>query len=140
MVDTLGDILAVLVLAANIGDRDGAEWLLRLYRHRYPELRKLWVDGGYAGDFVARMREAYAIELEVVSKLAGQDGFVPLPRRWVVERTLAWLSRCRRLARDYERDPAHSESWVYVAEIHRLLKRLKPDPSVPKPYTRRKAG
>ena len=83
---------------------------------------------------------AYGSNIAVVSKPAGQAGFVPLPRRWVVERFFGWLMRCRRLARDYERDPAYSEAWIYWASIHRLLKHLAPDDSLPRPYQRHEAA
>jgi len=76
----------------------------------------------------------------VVSKPEEPAGFVVLPRRWVVERFLGWLAHGRRLARDYEREPAYSEAWGYPAETHRLLKHLAPDPSLPVPYQRREAA
>jgi hypothetical protein len=75
-----------------------------------------------------------------VKKPAGQGGFVPLPRRWIVERTFGWLMRSRRLVRDYERDPAYSEAWIYLSTIHRLLKALAPDASLPRPYQRRQVA
>lgn len=140
LVDTEGNLLAVLVLSAATTDRDAALLLLWLYRARYPELALLWVDGAYSGDLEDVMRAEYGIELVVVGKLAEQQGFVPLPRRWVVERSLGWVSQGRRLKLDYEREPAYSEAWVYVAELHRLLKHLAPDQSLPRPYQRRKAA
>jgi transposase len=139
VVDTLGCLLAVLVLAADVSDRDGAALLLALYRARYPQLVKLWGDSHYGGDLQAEVQADYGIELTVVSRPADQAGFVPLPKRWIVERTLSWLTHCRRLARDYERDPAYSEAWIHVASIHRLLKHLAPDPKLPKPYQRKAA-
>ncbi len=140
LVDTEGHILAVLVLRADITDRDAAALLLRLYRGRYPELRLIGVDGAYSGDLERAVQAEHGIVLAVVTKVRGQKGFVPLPRRWGVERTLAWVVGGRRLRLDYERDPAYSEAWVYVAEIHRLLKRLAPDESLPRPYQRRQAA
>jgi transposase len=140
LVDTEGNILAVLVLPADISDRDAAALLLRMCRRWYPELRLIWVDGAYRGDLERDAEAEHGIVLTVVSKVRGQKGFVPLPRRWVVERTFAWMVSGRRLRLDYEREPAYSEAWVYLAEIHRLLKRLAPDRSLPKPYQRRKAA
>jgi transposase len=139
LVDTLGCLLAVVVLAADGSDRDGAALLLALDRARYPELVKLWGDSHYGGTLQVEVQEDYGIEITVVSRPADQAGFVPLPKRWIVERTLAWLTHCRRLARDYERDPGYSEAWIYVASIHRLLKHLAPDPTVPIPYQRKAA-
>jgi transposase len=140
LVDTEGHILAVLVLRADITDRDAATLLLRLYRGRYPELRLIWVDGAYSGDLERAVQAEHGIVLAVVTKVRGQKGFAPLPRRWVVERTLAWVVVGRRLRLDYERDPAYSEAWVYIAEIHRLLKHLAPDESLPRPHQRRQAA
>jgi transposase len=139
LVDTLGCVLAVVVLAADISDRDGAALLLALYLAYYPALVKLWGDSHYGGELPAEVQAHYGVDLEVVSKPREQAGFVPLPKRWIVERTLAWITHCRRLARDYERNPAYSEAWVYVASIHRLLKHLAPDAAVPLPYRRKAA-
>ena len=139
LVDTLGCLLAVVVLAADVSDRDGAALLLAMYRARYPELVKLWGDSHYGGTLQVEVQEDHGIEITVVSRPADQAGFVPLPKRWMVERPLAWLTHCRRLARDYERDPGYSEAWIYVASIHRLLKQLAPDPTVPIPYQRKAA-
>ena len=140
LVDTEGCLLALLVLAADISDRDGALLLLALYHARYPDLRHIWGDSHYGGELGLEVHGHYGIVLEVVKKPAGQQGFAPLPKRWIVERTLAWLTHCRRLARDYERNPAYSEAWVYVASVHQMLKHLVPDPALPAPYQRREAA
>jgi transposase len=140
VVDTLGLLLAVVVLAADVSDRDGLLVLLQAYATRYPELRRLWGDSHYGGEVGTEVEVAYGIAVEVVTKPPEQAGFVPLPRRWVVERTLAWFMRCRRLVRDYERNPAYSEAWLQLASIHRLLKHLAPDPAAPVPYQRREAA
>ena len=132
--DTQGCLLAVLVLAADISDRDGAGLLLALYHARYPRLTRLWGDSHYGGTLPAEVQTRYGIAVEVVKKPTDQAGFVPLPKRWIVERTLAWLTRCRRLTRDYERDAAYSEAWIQLASIHRMLKHLAPDPALPVPY------
>jgi len=140
LVDTEGNLLAVLVLAADISDHDGALLLLELAAARYPDLKLIWGDSHYGGELNEEAQAAYGIVIAVVSKPHGQLGFVLLPRRWVVERFFGWLTHCRRLARDYERDPAYSEAWVYLASIHRMLKHLAPDPALPIPYQRRDAA
>ena len=140
LVDTEGLLLAVLVLAADVSDRDGALLLLQAYATRYPALRLLWGDSHYGGELSAEMEAAYGIVVIVVSKPAGQTGFVPLPRRWVVERFFGWLTHCRRLVRDYERNPAYSEAWIHLASVHRMLKHLVPDPSLPGPYQHREVA
>ena len=140
VVDTEGHLLAVLVLAADVSDRDGALLLLQVAAAHYPLLVLLWGDKHYGGAFAAEVQAAYGIVVVVVAKSAEQAGFVPLPRRWVVERFFGWLTHCRRLARDYEREPTYSEAWVYLAETHRLLKHLAPDTSLPVPYQRREAA
>ena len=140
LVDVEGHLLAVLVLPADVSDRDGALLLLQLYAARYPRLVLIWADSHYGGDLIVEVQAAYGIAVQVVSKPEGQKGFVPLPRRWVVERFFGWLTHCRRLARDYEREPTYSETWVYLAETHRLLKHLAPDSSLPVPYQRREAA
>jgi transposase len=140
LVDTEGLLLAVVVLAADVSDRDAALLLLQLYAARYPALRLLWGDSHYGGELSAETEAAYGVVVTVVSKPEGQAGFVPLPRRWVVERFFGWLTRGRRLVRDYERNPAYSEAWVHLASVHRMVKHLAPDPSLPAPYQRRKAA
>ena len=137
LVDTDGHVLAALVLAANVSDPDGAALLLMLYAWRYPTLRLIWGDSHYGGDLGERAKARYGISIEVVKKAVDVKGFVPLPRRWVVERTFGWLTHCRRLARDYERNPVYSEAWIWLASIHRLLKHLVPDTTLPTPYKRR---
>ena len=140
LVDTLGCLLAVLVLAADVADRDGAELLLELYCQLYPWLEHIWADGSYAGELVTDLLTEYGICLEIVSQLPAQQGFAVLPRRWVVERTLAWLTQGRRLVRDYERNPAYSEAWIWLSAIHRTVKYLAPDPSARTPFQRRAAA
>ena len=140
LVDTEGHLLAVLVLAADVSDRDGARLLVQVTAMHYPRLELIWGDSHYGGDLDAELQMTYGIRVQVVGRPSGQVGFVPLPRRWVVERFFGWLTRCRRLARDYERDPAYSEAWIHIAVIHRLLKHLAPDASRPVPYQRRAAA
>ena len=139
LVDTEGNLLAVLVHEADVNDREGARWLLVRAYGPWRSLQKLWADQGYTGDLAEWLRAEYGIDLEIVTKAADQQGFVVLPRRWVVERTIGWTGRSRRLSKDYEHWPENSESWIYLASIHRLLKRLAPDPMAEPPYVRKAA-
>jgi len=117
-------VLAVFVSAADQNDRDGAKALLLACQGRYPRLRKIWADGQYTGWLIGWIAQELDACLEIVERNDDQSGFVLLPRRWVVERTFAWLGRYKRLLRDYEFCPEHSESMVYVAMSHILLRRL----------------
>jgi putative transposase len=125
IVDTLGLLLAVVVHAASVQDRDGVKLVGARIRGRFPRLKLIWADGAYEAA-VGWANQFAAWILELVRKPEGQRGFVVLPRRWVVERTFAWLMHSRRLARDYERLTGSSEAMVQVAMIHLMLKRLKP--------------
>jgi putative transposase len=126
LVDTLGLLLVVVVHAANIQESDGAKLVLGRARGRFPRLRLIWADRGYKEHVVAWARAATGWLVEVVAKPTGQRGFAVLPRRWVVERTFAWLGRNRRLSKDYEALPETHEAWVHIAMIHLMLKRLAP--------------
>ncbi|SRR5579883_204800 len=123
VVDTLGLLLAVVVTAANLSDPAGARQVLSRVRDWAPRLRLLWADQAYTGvvDWAARL---YGWTIAIVARLAGQHTFVVLPRRWVVERSFGWLGRCRRLSKDYERLPAVSETFIQLAMIHLLLRRV----------------
>ena len=128
LVDTSGLLRQVVVTAADIEDRDGLKQVLtRLRASGVARLRKLWGDGGYRGDpirtWVANVKKTHKIDLEVVAKQG--PGFTVLKRRWVVERTFAWLMNFRRHARDYEVLTRHSEALIQIAMIHLLLKRIK---------------
>jgi putative transposase len=124
LVDTLGLLLCVLVHPANIQDRDGAKLLLSKAQGRFPRLQLIWADGGYAGQLIAWAWRACGWLIRIVRRPKGSKGWVLLPRRWVVERTFAWLSNCRALARDYDYHPETSEALVQVAMIHLMLRRL----------------
>ena len=127
MVDTLGLILAVVVHPADVQDRDGAKLVLAKLRDRFSRLRLIWADGGYAGqlvEWVRGLRPRNKLRLEIVRRSDDAKGFVVLPRRWVVERTFAWLGRCRRLSKDYEATTASSEAFVKLAMIHLMARRL----------------
>jgi transposase len=125
-VDTLGLILAVLVTAASVQDRDGAFRLLASLRERHSTITLIWADGGYAGRLVSWAHQVLALTLTIVKRSDDSTGFAVLPRRWVVERTFGWLLRYRRLVRDYERRPEHHEAmvlWATVAIMTRQLAR-----------------
>jgi transposase len=127
-VDTLGLVLAVVVTAASVQDRDGAYRLLALLRERFSTITLVWADGGYAGRLVSWAHQVLALTLSIVKRSDDTSGFVVLPRRWVVERTFGWLMRYRRLVRDYERRPEHHEAmvlWASVAIMTRQLDRTK---------------
>lgn len=126
--DTLGLLLVVLVTAASVQDRDGGADVLKEAHQWFPSLRHVFADGGYAGRLVAKAKRYWKMTVEVVSKPAGQRGFSVLPRRWVVERTFAWLMRWRRLVRDYERLPETHEAFVKWAMIGLMLNRLARPP------------
>ena len=126
VVDTLGLVLAVVVHAASIQDRDGAKLVLASLVGRFPRLAVIWADGGYAGTLLAWALAVGGWAIELVKKPAGATTFAVLPKRWIVERTFAWLGRCRRLSKDYEALPATSEAWIHIAMIHLMLKRLAP--------------
>ena len=126
VVDTLGLLLAVVVHAADVQDRDGAKLVLNKLVGRFPRLKLVWADGGYAGQLVDWTRELGGWLLEIVRRPPDSHHFQVLPRRWVVERTLAWLGRYRRLSKDYEALPESSEAWIHIAMIHLMLRRLRP--------------
>jgi putative transposase len=125
LVDTLGLLLIAVVQPASIQDRDGAKAVLLQARGRFPRLRLIWADGGYAGRLIDWVKRTYGWLLRTVLRPAGSQGFVLLPRRWVVERTFAWLLRYRRLARDYEYVVETSETMIYAAMIHLMARRLQ---------------
>lgn len=122
--DTLGLLLAVAVTAANIDDRDAAAGLLMRLRRLHRDITLVWADGGYTGSLVGWCRDKLALTLEIVKRTDDMAGFVVLPRRWVAERTFAWLMNSRRLARDYETLPATSEAMIRWSMVTRMSRRL----------------
>ena len=123
VVDTMGNILKVVVHSASIQDRDGAKLLFdALSTMMALRLLLVWADGAYSGALVTWCQEQLQIRLEIVSRPSDTKGFVILPRRWVVERTFAWLGNYRRLSKDYEENIPSSESMIYLASIHRMIK------------------
>jgi putative transposase len=125
LVDTIGMIIAVIVLPANIQDRDAAKQLLPLAlgQRTRNRIKHIWADGGYAGVLVDWARRVCRCTVEIV-KRSELHTFKVLPRRWVVERTFGWLGRYRRLSRDYERQALTGETMVYLAMLRLMLARL----------------
>ena len=124
LTDTLGLLLAVLVHPASVQDRDGAESVLREARRLFPFVERVVADAGYQGPKMqAAVARTGAWTLEVVRR-CDRHRFVVLPKRWIVERTLAWISRNRRLARDYERHARKAAAFVRLAMIRLMLRRL----------------
>lgn len=122
--DTLGLLLSCIVHEADIQDRDGARLTLDEALERFPSLRHFFADGGYRGDKLAAFVEQKQRTLEIVRRPDEAKGFTVLAKRWVVERTFAWLGRCRRLAKDWETSIASSEAWTYIASIRLISRRL----------------
>ncbi len=144
LVDTNGLLLALLVHEGSVQDRDGGPLLMKPAAQKLPTLKKLWLDGGYRGRCERWLRTVLELDAEVVlrsdDRAAGvwQQQSLPLPkaepvfrvvpRRWVVERTFAWLGRYRRLSKDYEALVQTSAAWVWVAMVRLLTQRLAHPP------------
>ena len=117
----------MLVVEGNVSEHAGAEWLLNALGQTFPRLRLVWVDGGFSGkDFIQRVFDDTGLHLEVVKRPDAAKGFVLVHRRWVVERTFAWLSNYRRLSKDYELSVYSADSTLYAAMTHLMLRRLAP--------------
>ena len=136
VVDSLGLLLAVVVTAASVQDRDGACRLLGLLRERFSTISLVWADGGYAGRLVSWAYQVLALTVTIVKRSDDTTGFVVLPRRWVVERTFGWLLRYRRLVRDYERRPEHHEAMVLWATVTIMTRQLTRATSGAPPHPR----
>ena len=121
--DTAGHLVGLIVHIASIQDRDGAVAVLASIRRLYPWLRHVFADGGYAGD---KLRDALSAlgrwTVQIIKRTDTAQGFEVLPRRWVVERTFAWLGRCRRLAKDYEATIESATAWTLIAHLRRLTR------------------
>jgi transposase len=117
------------VTPADVQDRDAAKEVLFRLRLMHPEITIVWADSAYAGALVDWARQHLDLTVKTVSRPKGAKGFVVLPRRWVVERSLSWLTRARRNVRDYERLPQHSESHLTWAAITLMTRRLTRRPS-----------
>jgi putative transposase len=120
-------MVGVVVHAASVQDRDGAKRLIQKIRFQCPRLKKLWADGGYAGKLEGWVEKFAGWQLEIVRRCDAARGFEVLPKRWIVERTFAWLSRYRRLSKDYELFAQTSENFIYMAMINLMLHRLAPE-------------
>ena len=127
LVDTLGLLLNVVVHPADVQDRDGAFQLLRRARRLFPFIKRIFADGGYAGKKMACVWRTGAWKIQIV-KRSDAAGFEVLPKRWIVERTFAWISRNRRLARDFERYTTTVAAFVRLAMIRIMLRRLLQTP------------
>jgi putative transposase len=138
LVDTMGNLLLVMVPSAGWSDQEGGTWLLVKALHRFGTVLKVWADSASRGDLITLIRDLFEVDLEVVRKDPNQEGFVVQARRGVVERSLGWYSRNRRLSKDYEHLCEVSETMVYIAAIQVMLKRLRPDTRIDKPYLPRK--
>jgi putative transposase len=127
LVDTAGLLIEAAVTPASVQDRDAAALLLHRARaagrHR---LARVWADTAYLGSQLAGAAASLGVTVEIVRPAPGTKGFQVLTRRWVVERTHAWITRRRRCARDYERLPAHHRAWIYLAAIYQMTRRLAP--------------
>ena len=124
IVDTQGNLVAILVSEADLNDREGAKQLMAALEPLIASrLHKIWVDKGYAGDLDVWFHQRYQIDLEVVQAEAGQKGFAVQARRWVVERSFSWFGNSRRLSKDYEVDVQNSEGFLYLSSIRTMLKR-----------------
>jgi putative transposase len=113
----------VLVTEANYQDGMVARWVIELLAGEFPRLTKIWADSAYRGTFV-EAADALGIDVEIVEKPPDQNGFEVLPRRWVVERTFAWLGNYRRFSKDYEYWLDSSDAMVYAAMTHLMVRRL----------------
>jgi transposase len=123
--DTDGHLVGLTVHTADIQDRDGAVGVIASIRQLYPWLRHLFADGGYAGEkLTGALADLGTWTIEIIKRSDTAKGFEVLPRRWVVERTLAWLGRCRRLAKDFEATIASAEAWIFIASIRLMVRRL----------------
>ena len=133
-VDTLGLLLAARVTVGSVQDSDAAELLVdQLTIERQENLEVVWADGGYHRhklyDYIESHRSIYWA-LEIVKRSDKIKGFILLPKRWVVERTFAWLDRWRRLSKDYERRSVSSEAWIKIGSIGRMLRFIAPPPGI----------
>jgi transposase len=116
-------LLAVEVHAADIQDRDGAKGVLKRSRQSFPFVKTVFADGGYAGRLVEWAKDKTHVSLEIVRRMPWMKGFVVIRRRWVVERSFAWIMKCRRLARDYEQLTCVAEALVMIAASATLVRR-----------------
>jgi putative transposase len=124
LVDTMGLLMTIIVTAASVQDRDGVKLLVSRLPGACKKLRLIWVDGGYRGQILDWVAQRCRFGLQTVLRSDDQKGFVVLPRRWVVERTFAWLNHHRRLSKDYEELTSSSEAMILIAMTRVMLRRL----------------
>lgn len=125
VVDTLGFIIALVVHPANVQDQDGAKEVLIKAKKRFPNLKLLWADSAYKRNYLPDWAWlALNFVLEIILRPSKAQGFTPLPKRWLVERSFGWLNRQRRLSKDYERQPCVSEARIHIAMAKLMLNRL----------------
>ena len=126
LVDTLGLVLQALVTPANVQDRDGGTLLFTVLGERFPRLTKLFVDQAYRGPQFAQALGTLRpqLQIEIVTRSDQTTGFVVLPKRWIVEHTLAWLNRCRRLAKDFDNRLRYALAFVHLAAIRLMVRKL----------------
>jgi putative transposase len=125
IVDVLGLVLETVVTPADVADRDMGWYLLDQMAGRFSRLVKLWADSSYAGA-LEEIAQIYGRELEIVKRAPESTGFVVQKRRWIVERTLAWLGNYRQLSKEYVADPGSSEALIHLSMTHLMLRRLAP--------------
>ena len=125
LTDTLGLMLEAVVHTADIQDRDGGPLVPKNIRDRFPFLSHIFADGAYAGDqFTGKLLDNGPWSIEIIKRSDTAKGFVLLPRRWVVERTLAWLNRNRRLAKDFDATIESATAWIFLASVQLLTRKL----------------
>jgi putative transposase len=124
VVDVLGLLLIVIVHSAGIQDRAGAKQVLTALVARFPGLQLIWADGGYAGKLVEWVTTVLQRTLAIVKRPRHTQGFRVLQWRWIGERTFGWLNRSRRLSKDFEALPETTETWIRIAMIHLMVRRL----------------
>jgi putative transposase len=123
--DTMGLLLAVEVHAANVHDSQAAYGVIEKLKWKFQRLTKIFADGGYRGELIERVKQAFDLKMEIVLRSDDQQGFKVLPKRWVIERTFAWFESYRRLSKDYEYYTETSESMIQLAMIKLMLNRIK---------------
>ena len=121
-VDTMGNLLTVQVHSASIQDRDGAMGVLKRAKEKYTQLKAVFADGGYSGKLETAVKDKLEMNLKIVRKM--KDTFVVVPKRWIVERTFAWINNDRRNSKDYEYSPLSSETMLQLSIIKIGLNKL----------------
>ena len=125
LTDTLGLMMGILIVAANVGERAGAETLFDQTAGKYPRLQKVLADQGFDGEkYVESIERIFGFAFEIVNKVLGVGGFQVQPKRWIVERTFGWLRWNRRLVKDYEENTEVSKAFIQLAMIRLMLKQL----------------